>query len=184
MFRVGNNRNAEGNIMMKRVFIFKRSLAFFAFVWGLCFAAQPAVMAGGLVPFKASYSLDADVVVEAPPIATVISEGSGLATHLGAFRQRSISETIDLSTGVGEAVHEFTAANGDTIVISFNLQLIPTSPISFDVVGVWTITGGTGRFVGASGSGEFWGTGEFTSATTAVAAFEMKGNISSVGSLK
>src|SRR5687767_12626106 len=135
--------------MLKRFFIIKKSsLAVFAFVWALCFAAQPAVMAGGLVPFKASYSLDADVIVEAPPIATVTSEGSGVATHLGAFSQRSISETVNLATGQGVAVHEFTAANGDTLVIRFNVQLIPTSPASFDVVGSWEITGGTGRFTG------------------------------------
>ena len=165
-------------------FSVSKSFAVFAFVFGLMFAAQPAAQAGPQVPFKAKFSLDADVAVDEFGIATVTSEGSGLATHLGAFSQRSLSETVSLVTGQGVATHEFTAANGDTIVISFNLQLIPTSPTSFDIVGVWEITGGTGRFTGASGTGTYAGAAAFTGATTAVAAFEMKGKISSVGSLK
>ena len=171
--------------MLTQFSVLKRSsLAVFAFVWALVFVGQPAVVAGPQVPFKAKFSLDADVVFGVPPMATVSSVGSGLGTHLGAFGQRSLSETINLATGQGVAVHEFTAANGDTIVIRFNVQLIPTSPTSFDIVGTWEITSGTGRFTGASGTGIYTGAAAFTGATTAVAAFEMSGKISSVGSLK
>jgi hypothetical protein len=169
--------------MLNRFFVFKRSsLAVFAFVWGLCFTAQPAAFAGGQVPFKASYQLDVGIVFDLP-LAIVTSTGAGLATHLGVFSARSIEEVVNLATGVGDAVHEFTAANGDKLVMDFHLQATP-SPTGFTITGVWEITGGTGRFEGASGEGTYAGAADFTSPITAVATFEMVGTISSPGSLK
>jgi hypothetical protein len=106
-----------------------------------------------------------------------------LATHLGAFTAHSVEEVVNLATGEGVAVHEFTAANGDKIVMSFHLLALPTAT-GFAVTGVWEITGGTGRFAGASGAGTYAGAADFTSAITAVASFNMVGKISSPGSLK
>jgi hypothetical protein len=107
-----------------------------------------------------------------------------LVTHLGNVTTRAISETVDLSTGEAVAVHEFTAANGDTIQISFHFLLISTGPTSFDIDGVWEIIGGTGRFTGASGEGSYGGSAQFTGSTTALGSFELAGTISSVGSTK
>jgi hypothetical protein len=168
--------------MSSKFSVLNRGLAVCLFVWGVVFAAQPSALAGGQVPFKATFSLEADVAVD-PPIATVTSAGAGVATHLGAFGQRSIWESANLATGVGAALHEFTAANGDTLQIRFDFQLAPTAT-GFLVSGVWKVVSGTGRFVGASGSGTYAGVADFTSPTTVAAEFEMVGKISSVGSLK
>ncbi|HEX7862445.1 MAG TPA: hypothetical protein VF773_19055 [Verrucomicrobiae bacterium] len=152
----------------------------FAFLF--CFAAPSIAHAGGQVPFRASYNLElvADIV---GPIATVTSEGSALVSHLGAVRANSISETVNLATGVGIAVHQFTAANGDTIRIGFQFLALPT-PAGFEVSGEWEILSGTGRFTGATGSGSYSGDVAFTSPVTALGTFELLGTISSPGSLK
>lgn len=158
-----------------------RSLALLAFICGL-FAAQTTAFAGGQVPFRAKYNLElvADIV---GPIATVTSHGSALATHLGAVTAHSISETVNLATGEGIAVHQFTAANGDILRIGFRLIALPIEG-GFDVTGQWEILEGTGRFAGATGSGSYIGVVLFTSANTAVGSFELLGTISSPGSLK
>ena len=105
--------------------------------------ADPAVP----VPFKgrAEYTLTA---VE--PDGTLRYIGTGLATHLGLF-------TADASLfphGDGitfSATASFTAANGDQLFLIAEGAF--TSPTS--VVGTATITGGTGRFEGATGDADF-----------------------------
>jgi hypothetical protein len=168
--------------MLSKFSVLNRGLAVFLLVWGLVFAGQPAAVAGGQVPFKAKYVLEADVVFNLP-MATVISEGAGVASHLGAFQQHSISETANLATGQGVAKQVFTAANGDELTLDFEFQLAPTAT-GFLVSGVWKIASGTGRFTGASGGGTYGGEAVFTSGTTLTVAFEMVGKISSVGSVK
>jgi hypothetical protein len=46
----------------------------------------------------------------------------------------------------------FTAANGDTLTASVVGQATPTTPGMISVVEVYTITGGTGRFVHTTGT--------------------------------
>jgi hypothetical protein len=147
--------------------------------WSLSIAAPLAVS----VPFRASYEVDIQAEINLP-IATVTSTGAALATHLGRVAARSVEETVNLATGEGVATHEFTAANGDVILVDFIFTAIPTSSTHFTVTGFWEISDGTGRFQGASGSGSYQGQVGFTSPTTANASFTMEGTISSPGSLK
>ena len=64
----------------------------------------------------------------------------------------------------------FTAANGDTLASTFDnavLTITTTNPTTGIATGVFVFTGGTGRFDGASGSGDFvvmqnLDTGDFT----------------------
>ena len=156
-------------------------MALLAFICSL-FATQPTTLAGGQVPFRAKYNLElvADIV---GPIATVTSHGSVLANQLGAAAANSISETVNLATGEGVAVHQFTAANGDTLTLGFHLVALPIEG-GFDVVGQWEILEGAGRFAGATGSGSYSGIVLFTSPNTANGSFELLGTISSPGSLK
>ena len=161
----------------------KCSLAFLAFVYGLFFVAQSPALAGSQVPFKAAYSIEFSITVDGP-IATVTSHGAGLARHLGVITTRTISETVNLATGEGNAVHEFTAANGDTLLIRFHFLAIPVSATGFDISGGWEVASGTGRFSGASGSGPMKGHVEFTSPLDGGGDFELGGTISSPGSLR
>ena len=109
--------------------------------------AYPATVgADQAVPFKgrAEYTLTA---VE--PDGTLRYSGTGNATHLGLF-------TADASLfpdgdGKFSATATFTAANGDQLFLIAEGAF--TSPTS--VVGTATITGGTGRFEGATGDADF-----------------------------
>jgi hypothetical protein len=105
--------------------------------------ADPAVP----VPFKgrAEYTL----TYAAPDGSVLVYNGTGHATHLGLF-------TADASLfpdgdGKFSATATFTAANGDQLFLIAEGAF--TSPTS--VVGTATITGGTGRFEGATGGADF-----------------------------
>jgi hypothetical protein len=106
--------------------------------------ADPAVP----VPFKgrAEYTL----TYAAPDGSVLVYNGTGHATHLGLF-------TADASLfphGDGSrfsATATFTAANGDQLFLIAEGAF--TSPTS--VPGTATITGGTGRFEGATGDADF-----------------------------
>ena len=76
----------------------------------------------------------------------------------------------------------FTAANGDTLTAGFTGQGTPTTdPVVFSIVETATITGGTGRFAGATGS--FIVTRSFSFATNLTTG-SIEGTISSPGAGK
>jgi hypothetical protein len=145
--------------------------------------AQSTAQAHDQVPFRAEYQNEIETVVNLP-FASVTSTGVALATYFGRVTAQTVEETVNLVTGEGVATHQFTAANGDTILVDFHFTAIPTSPTHFVIAGSWQISGGTGRFDGASGSGAYGGGVDFTGPTSAVGHFVMTGTISSVGSLK
>src|SRR4051812_11711945 len=102
----------QGTIRISRV------VALWAFLCAFILGTQPACLAGKQVPFVASYNNNIEADFSSFPLVAVTSTGSALATHLGNATARAISETVNLATGEGVAVHEFTAANGDRIIIS------------------------------------------------------------------
>ena len=60
-----------------------------------------------------------------------------------------------LDTLAVEGTQEFTAANGDTMSAMISGQFMPQQDGSLEGTLAGTITGGTGRFAGASGSYDF-----------------------------
>jgi hypothetical protein len=143
-------------------------------------ADQSTAQAGDQVPFRASYDLELQMIVDLP-FGHITSTGEAIATHLGLVTAHSVEETINLLTGEGVATHQFTGANGDAILVDFVFTAIPTSETVFVVNGAWQISGGTGRFDGASGSGTYAGRVEFTGPNSAVGHFKLEGTISSSG---
>jgi len=109
------------------------------------------------VPFKGRLEGDFTFVPEPPPatFATVaFTSVAGQATHLGAFSIEA-PHRVDLATLPAQAsgTFQFTAANGDMLTATFTGLGTPTaSPGVFSIVEMATITGGTGRFAGATGS--------------------------------
>jgi len=105
------------------------------------------------VPFRGRLEgLVATVTPLTPPFVAVTLEGEGHATQLGHF---DVSSSIVANEADGTAVgtYEFTAANGDTLTADFTSQVTPTDvPGVVSVAVTATITGGTGRFAGATGS--------------------------------
>jgi hypothetical protein len=149
--------------------------AFIALVFALSLAGPAA--AGDQVPFKGSLTATATVTPLTPPFASVLLEGTGNATHLGLYTVE-IPHLVNQATRIGTGTYVFTAANGDTLMADFSGQATLLSPGVLSVAETAVITGGTGRFAGA--------TGRFTTQRTFFAATGMttgsfEGTISSAG---
>src|SRR5262249_40287901 len=107
--------------------------------------------AGEQVPF--SGRLEGVVTVTGfPPTLSVLVNAKGNATQLGQFTL-AIPHTVNVTTRTAIGTYQFTAANGDTLSADFTGQATPTpTPGVLYIEETATITGGTGRFAGASGS--------------------------------
>jgi hypothetical protein len=146
----------------------------------LVFAPQPSI-AGDQVPFRADFNTVFESTVNFP-IVSVHVTGDGEATHLGRTAIETTDQVVNLLTGAATATYHFTAANGDEVVVELDFLALPT-PTGFTLTGTWAISGGTGRFTNASGSGTIEGRADFTGPTGGVGQFTMIGTISSPGSL-
>jgi hypothetical protein len=78
-------------------------------------------------------------------------EGTGTATYLGRYTEH-VTMVINIPTLSSTGGATFTAANGDDLLATVAGQATRTSPTTLSIVEVYTITGGTGRFAGATGS--------------------------------
>ena len=102
-------------------------------------------------PFKGSFQAVETHAVQFP-ILTVAGIGTGNATQLGKFTI-TYDAVVNLVTHVGIGTVEFIAANGDRVFADILGQSTPTgTPNVVSIVEILTITGGTGRFAGASGT--------------------------------
>jgi len=106
------------------------------------------------VPFRGSLDgvFTNTIISVNPPIRSVVTIGTGTATHLGRFTF-VIQFQVNLATLSATGSYEFIAANGDRLDATFSGQGSPTpTPGVLAVVETATVTGGTGRFAGATGS--------------------------------
>ena len=101
-------------------------------------------------PFKGTVRA-VETVVVAPPTGSLTRDGTGTSTYLGEFAEHIVM-TIDLPTMSSTGAATFTAANGDTLTSTVVGRATPTGATTFSIVEVYTITGGTGRFAGATGT--------------------------------
>ena len=87
-----------------------------------------------------------------PGIMFVDATGVGNATHLGLFTY-DLEAAVSLPSLSATASATLIAANGDMIFGAGVGQGTPTAdPNLVSIVETYTITGGTGRFAGATGS--------------------------------
>jgi hypothetical protein len=149
--------------------------AFMALVLVLSLAGP--VAAGDQVPFKGSLEASATVTPLAPPLASVLIEGTGNATQLGAFTVE-IPHLVNQATRIGTGTYVLTAANGDTLTAAFSGQATLVGPGVLSVVETAVITGGTGRFAGATGG---FTTDRTFFVATGVTTGSFEGTISSLG---
>jgi hypothetical protein len=141
--------------------------------------------AAQMVPFKASYQAPAGlqpVSAELCPTEFAdITQGGGQATHLGRFGGETFS-CVNLATlQVTDGRFTFVGADGSGVMGSYGLQGTPLSETLIRLDGTFTITGGTRRFSGASGSGQV--SGAIDLATNHL-VLDFDGRITSVGSLR
>jgi hypothetical protein len=108
------------------------------------------------VPFHANIKAMITDQVVAIPIVYIKEDGIGNATHLGKIEYHMEETVIFDAVFNGESEQDIilTAANGDKLYIHSTTKLTPISgdPLILDVQGSGGITGGTGRFEGASGT--------------------------------
>jgi hypothetical protein len=140
-------------------------------------AGPQRAFAGTQVPFKGSYSGTISPPHGPPPVTL---SGSGTATHLGRSTNSGTvtvtSEPASCSGGFHtHNLETLTSTDGDQINLTISDQPCPVSPGVFQGSGTYVVTGGTGRFAGASGSGSFYGSGDFNQGTY---TFSLKGTIS------
>jgi hypothetical protein len=104
------------------------------------------------VPFKGSLEGVVTVTPLQPPYVSVLVKATGNGTQLGQFTL-AIPHTVNRTNRTATGTYQFVAANGDTLTASFSGQATPTATAGvLSIVETATITGGTGRFAGATGS--------------------------------
>jgi hypothetical protein len=108
-----------------------------------------------LVAFQGTWTgRTVSAVPVSPDLVFVVASGSGEASDLGRFTMVSPHYTV-LSTLAVYGQQLFTAANGDTLTADFTGQFHPNTTGDLEATLSATITGGTGRFSGATGSYSF-----------------------------
>jgi hypothetical protein len=158
--------------MKRRMFAASLALAVVAVV-GL---AGP-VAAGEEVPLKGSLAgTDTGTPLD-PPFVAVTVEAAGNATQLGNFTFIGLA-TVNTVTRMGSGTFLFTAANGDTVFGTISGQATFTPPNVLAIAESATITGGTGRFAGATGS---FTVARLKNTVTGATIADFEGTISSQG---
>jgi hypothetical protein len=164
--------------------IWKRCLLTVMFIaMGIMLAGAHLASADGeQVPFAGSYSGSVAVDFVAGP---AILNGSGKATLLGRISNNGVVQIVvpapagSCDGGLAAVNTEtLTAADGDTLVLTvYDDVSCPTDPsgLRFHGTGHWQLTGGTGRFGGATGQGTFDGHADFDQG---VFRFDLTGTIS------
>jgi len=158
-------------IRMKRLVLIPAALAIMAL------AAFPVVFASHSEPLNGSFS--GTFTLTSQTKATIT--GSGHLQHFGETSFAALSSVTGSASCQGgftaDEQETYTAANGDKVFTSSNDVLCPTYTNTFQITGSWTITGGTGRFEDASGTGTFHASGVMTSSTSGTFSLTTTGTI-------
>ena len=128
-----------------------RTLALLAALLAFAVTFVGASSASEETTFKGSLEGTVTVTPINPPTASVLIEATGNATKLGRFSVE-IPHVVNQAIRVGAGSYIFTAANGDTLTASFTGTGTLVAPGVLSTTETATITGGTGRFAGATGS--------------------------------
>ena len=141
-------------------------------------AAFPAAFASRSTPFNGRGSGTFTDTSQ----TTVLIIGAGYYDHLGLTNLRFPSTITGPAACGGFTATEqdtYTGANGDNVYQTVHDIICPTTtPGTFTLIGSFTITGGTGRFADASGSGTVRASITFTSATAGTFSGTQTGSIS------
>ena len=138
---------------MKGILIFASVISFFALL-GQTIMDTPAVaMAANVTRLQFKGTAQSPEMYGASyPIISVSATGSGIATELGQFAliYKGEINQIDLST-VESA--QFVGLNGNSIDVTGVGQATETATSGiYNLIEIYKVTGGTGRFAGAKGT--------------------------------
>jgi hypothetical protein len=133
-----------------------------------------AASAEHAVPFNGSYSGRCTLVSFNFPIVQLDCLASGQATHVGNSSEESLI-AANLILGTTSGTVTLAAANGDELFLTTSGSSSPLGGGVNAISGTQTVTGGTGRFEGASGS--FTVAGTVNSSTEAI-SYTLEGSTS------
>jgi hypothetical protein len=140
--------------------------------------AFPVAFATHSTPFNGSGS---GTFADTSP-TTVLITGTGYYDHLGLTTLRFPSTITGTAACGGLTATEqdtYTAANGDSVFQTVHDTICPTTTLNvFTLTGSFTVTGGSGRFADASGSGTVQASITFTSSTTGTFSGTQTGTVS------
>lgn len=110
------------------------------------------VAAGDQVPFRGSLAGTATITPLGGPMVAVEIDATGTATYLGKFTLEA-PHTVNQATLTAVGTYTLTAANGDTLTADLaGTARMVEPPNVIAITETATVTGGTGRFAGATGS--------------------------------
>lgn len=153
---------------------------------GLLALTPMRTSAATLVPFQATVYEHFTVSLCAPATVCIGAAGTGIATHMGQVTEyASVRDNVNPSDAVNGCTPEtrstvLVAANGDEITMTATGWSCSASSSAHDS---YVVSGGTGRFQGAFGTGTDSNVHRITGPGTGVAVTTFSGNISSPGSL-
>lgn len=141
-------------------------------------AVFPLAAQADAVPFKLVVQTKETLTLNAEacpmtPFLQGTTTGSGRGTQVG---DASVLSTDCVTPGEGAFVFTggrlvVTAANGDTLTMDYSGSLTPTGAFPvYAMSGSYRITGGTGRFANATGSGVMQGSNNLVSGAGAYTA--------------
>ena len=111
-------------------------------------AAVTEAQGGSEVPFRGTFQATETFSTADDPMNHLVATGT--ATHLGRFTLTS-DFTVDQATAKAVGTAVWTAANGGQLFTTVTGEAVVTFP-NAAIVETHVITGGTGRFAGASGT--------------------------------
>jgi len=163
--------------MGKAIRIFVASLAALAMLATI--GLVPA-FAAEMVPYKASA---AGSFTANQTMTQLHLVGTGNATRLGAITSNGVIDILGPAACGGFVIHDnqilTSTDTGEQIYISVDGEACPTAtPGVYQILAPFTVTGGTGRFAGASGQGTAVCFGNFNNGTF---SFTQEGTISRPG---
>jgi hypothetical protein len=122
----------------------------------LTIVSAATVLAGDALPFKGTWSGSTiSATFTAPDQVLVVATGAGQATVVGKFVMTSPHITFLATFGLQGTQVFVDPATNDVLNASFTGALAPNADGNLEGILPATITGGTGRFAGATGSYQF-----------------------------
>jgi hypothetical protein len=107
-------------------------------------------MAGDLVPFKGKEVGAVTLGFFHFPFHDESISAEGKATHVGHYTLTG-NFMVNLLAGTAAGVFTLTAANGDMLFLNMQGHLANPADLT-QTISIYVVTGGTGRFEGASGN--------------------------------
>ncbi|HEX8732211.1 MAG TPA: hypothetical protein VF725_09135 [Ktedonobacterales bacterium] len=174
--------------MAKRIALITLVPVLLALVVAAALLLRPSnAAAQSLVPFHATVSETFTAAPCGPMSRCITAVGQGQADHLGDISEHALivvdTNPADLHNGCAPETRAttLTAANGDVLTLYGTGW---TCAATSDAHDNFAITGGSGRFQGAYGSGNEYNAHTFTGPGVGIATVAYDGDMSSVGSLQ